>query len=152
MLGYGLIESRGSRLSLLDSGVFKAPAGDSLDRRLLRIVRELRGLVEKHKPDAAAVEDVFVKTDPRAALAVGQARGAILVVLAEASLSIASYAPATIKRAVAGNGRASKEQVAKMVATILGERPLGETSDATDAVAVAITHAFRARSQALGNA
>ena len=139
-------------MSLLDAGVIKARAGDSLDRRLLQIVQELRGLVEKHKPDAAAVEDVFVKTDPRAALAVGQARGAILVVLAEASLSIASYAPATIKRAVAGNGRASKEQVAKMVATILGERPAGETFDATDAVAVAVTHAFRARSQALGNA
>ena len=139
-------------MSMVDAGVIKAPAGDSLDRRLLSIVQELRELVEKHKPDAAAVEDVFVKSDPRAALAVGQARGAVLVVLAEASLSIASYAPATIKRAVAGNGRASKDQVAKMVATILGVRPSGEPSDATDAVAVAVTHAFRARSQALGNA
>ena len=152
MLGYGLVESRGSRLSLLDAGVFKARSGDSLDRRLLWIVQGLRGLVEKHKPDTAAVEDVFVKTDPRAALAVGQARGAVLVVLAEAALSIASYAPATIKRAVAGNGRASKEQVAKMVATILGAGAAGKPADATDAVAVAVTHAFRARSQALGNA
>ncbi len=148
-LGYGLIEARGSRLAFLDAGVLVAPASEPLESRLATLARGLRALLEKHRPGEAAVEDVFVRNDPRAALSIGHARGAVLAVLGEAGLAVASYAPATIKRAVASNGRALKPQVARMVGAILGLASPTAPLDATDALATAITHALRTRAQAL---
>ncbi|MGQ0614204.1 MAG: crossover junction endodeoxyribonuclease RuvC [Planctomycetaceae bacterium] len=148
-LGYGLVEARGGRLAFLDAGVLVAPANDPLASRLATLARGLRALLERHRPGQAAVEDVFVRNDPRAALAIGHARGAILSVLGEAGLTVSSYAPATIKRAVAGNGRALKPQVARMVGAILGLAAPPTPLDATDALATAITHALRSRTQAL---
>jgi crossover junction endodeoxyribonuclease RuvC len=95
------------------------------------------------------MEDAFVREDPRAALVVGQGRGALLAVLGEREIPVSSYPPASVKRAVAGNGRAPKEQVARMVAAILGiDGPRGPL-DSTDALAVAIAHSLAAKSQLL---
>jgi crossover junction endodeoxyribonuclease RuvC len=140
--GYGLVAAEGTRLRLVEAGVLRAPAGEPVERRLARIAAGLREVLRRHRPDAAAVEDAFVKVDPQAALAVGLARGAILAVLGELGIEVASCPPASVKRSVAGNGRASKEQVARMVAAILGVETLGAASDATDALAVAISRAL----------
>jgi crossover junction endodeoxyribonuclease RuvC len=123
-------------------GVFSAPASAPVEERLATIAKGLREVIGAYRPDAAAMEDAFVRVDPRAALLVGQGRGALLAVLGEGKIPVRSYPPASVKRSVAGNGRASKEQVARMVAAILQERQLPGPLDATDAVAVAIAHAL----------
>jgi len=142
VVGFGLVRVEGNRLLFVDAGVLRAPRNAPIEQRLAKIADDLSELVRRHAPDAAAVEDVFVKVDPQAALAVGLARGAILSVLGRARLEVASYPPASVKRSVAGNGRATKAQVARMVAAILGENGLGEPMDATDALSVAIAHAL----------
>jgi len=124
--------------------VLRADAARPIEQRLAVLAAQLRTLLERADPEAAAVEDVFVRADPRAALAIGHARGAVLALLGEREVPVAAYPPATVKRAVAGNGRAAKEQVARMVAAILRVKELDVPLDATDALAVAITHALRA--------
>jgi len=145
VVGYGIIESQGSRLRCTESGALRVPASVALPIRLARISAGLRAILEKYEPAAVAMEDAFVAKDPGAALKIGAGRGAILAVLGEREYAVASYPPATIKRSVAGNGRAPKEQVARMVAAILGLTGPPEPLDATDALAVAITHALRGR-------
>ena len=148
--GYGVVDTQGSSLKLIAAGTFRVPAGAAVEIRLARIAKELRETITEWKPDAAAVEDVFVKLNPRAALAIGQARGALLAVLGEHGIPVHSYPPASIKKAVTGNGRASKAQVARMVGAILGDshpRP----QDATDALATALAHAFGHKAQLLAD-
>jgi crossover junction endodeoxyribonuclease RuvC len=147
--GYGLVETQGQRFRLVAAGVLAAPAGAPVERRLAAIAAGLREVIAAHRPASAAIEDAFVRADPRAALLVGQGRGALLAVLGEHTVPVRSYPPASVKRAVAGNGRAGKEQVARMVAAILGVAGVPEPLDATDALAVAIAHGLASRSEAL---
>ena len=100
------------------------------------------GLIAEHAPDAVALEESFVGADARIALSVGQARGAVLVAAANAGLSCAEYAPARVKQAVCGYGRAEKAQVQRMVQTILALAELPTPNHAADALAVAICHAL----------
>ena len=145
VVGYGLVEARGSRVRFVAAGVFRAPATLPIEQRLARIAKGLVQLLAEHRPGAAAMEDAFVRHDPRAALVVGQGRGALLAVLGEHEVPVRSYPPATVKRAVAGNGRAAKEQVARMVAAILGVSGPPGPLDATDALAIAIAHSLRSQ-------
>jgi crossover junction endodeoxyribonuclease RuvC len=145
VVGYGVIDAQGSQLRAVAAGVVNAPARLPIELRLARIAAGLRDVVVEHRPGAAAMEDVFVDADPRSALKIGFGRGAILAVLGEAELAVASYPPATVKKAVTGNGRADKSQVARMVSAVLGLDSAPEPADATDALAVAITHALRGR-------
>jgi crossover junction endodeoxyribonuclease RuvC len=147
--GYGLVEAAGSKLRLVGMGVLEASPSAPVEERLATIARALRKVVEEARPDAAAMEDAFVRVDPRAALLVGQGRGALLAVLGESRIPVRSYPPASVKRSVAGNGRASKEQVARMVAAILGVGKLPGPLDATDALAVAIAHGLARPAQVL---
>ena len=109
----------------------------------------MQSFLERAAPQEAAVEDAFVKSDPRAALAIGHARGALLAILGAAELPVTPYAPASVKRAVAGNGRADKEHVARMVRALLNMTPDPLPADETDALAVAITHSMNRATQAL---
>jgi crossover junction endodeoxyribonuclease RuvC len=128
---------------VVEAGLLTIPVAAPLSERLGAAGASLREVLRRHRVDAAAVEDVFVKKDPRAALAVGQGRGAVLAVLGEAGIDVTSYAPGTIKRAVCGNGSAQKSQVARMAARILGLEAPPLSSDVSDALAVALTHALR---------
>jgi crossover junction endodeoxyribonuclease RuvC len=138
--GYGLVRLEGRRLDLVECGVIRMPATMKLAERMMTLADRIGEIVKTHGPDEAAIEDVFVSRDPRAALKLGQARGAALAALARARLSVQAYPPASVKRAVTGSGRADKAQVALMVKSILGldRMPPG---DAADALAVAICHA-----------
>ncbi len=127
--------------------MLRAPPGAPLEIRLSTLAAGLRTLLSEFMPASAAVEDVFVKADPKAALAVGHGRGALLAVLGEAKIPVTPYPPATVKLAVAGSGKAAKEQVARMVSVILGVSPLAGGRDATDALAIAITLALRSTRQ-----
>ena len=121
----------------------RPPARATLPQRLQTIFEEVTALIARHRPDAVAVESVFVRKNARSALILGHARGVILLAAAQAGLSVAEYPPATIKKAVVGAGAATKGQVQQMVARILRLAAPPAPSDAADGVAVALTHAVR---------
>src|SRR4051794_7516172 len=116
-----------------------------LGLRLARIFEAIRELVERHRPDAVAVETLFVGANPRTIIAVGHARGAALAACGAAGVPSAEYSPAQVKTAVCGYGRAEKGQVGRMVQTILGLRDAPRSEHAADALAVAICHLTAAR-------
>ena len=109
---------------------------------MLTIFTGVQELIAEHAPDAVALEESFVGADARIALSVGQARGAVLVAAAYAGVGCAEYAPASVKQAVCGYGRADKQQVGKMVKAILGLDEVPTPNHAADALAVAICHAL----------
>ncbi len=138
--GWGVIDCTGSALVYAASGVIRADEDAPLAQRLTFIHAALVEVIGAHGPDEAAVEETFVNRDARAALKLGQARGAALLAPAGLGLSVAEYAPSRVKKAVTGTGRADKGQIGAMVRLLLpGARPAGE--DAADALAVAICHA-----------
>lgn len=137
--GYGLIQARGQKLSLVAQGRFSPPADWPLPRRLAHIHAGLSELIAGHKPGTMAVEDIFYGKNARSALKLGHVRGVILLAAAQAGLEIFEYAPRQVKNTVAGYGQAEKVQVAYMVAKLLNfDQPLAP--DAADALAVAICH------------
>jgi crossover junction endodeoxyribonuclease RuvC len=141
--GWGIVESEGSALRHVASGVLRPP-GSEAARRLARIQLELSELVREFAPQTAALEAVFVARNPRAALKLGQARGVALAVCGGAGLEPAEYAPARVKGAVAGYGAADKAQVQAMVCRLLG-LARAPARDAADALAIAICHGAQCR-------
>ena len=139
-LGWGLIDVDGSRLRHVANGIILTAPG-SLSYRLLTLHRELTGILHRHAPDAAAVEQTFVNRDGAATLKLGQARGIALLVPAEAGLEVGEYAPNAVKKTVVGVGHADKRQVAHMVGMQLPGAEIAGP-DAADALAIAICHAF----------
>lgn len=137
--GWGIVRRVGPRLVGVDAGVIHAGREAPLSERLLAIYQGLTAVVERHAPQCMAVEDVFSK-HARSALTLGQARGVVLLVGARAALEVSAYPPAVVKRSVAGSGQAPKDQLARIVGAILGWTEL-PALDATDALAIAITHA-----------
>jgi crossover junction endodeoxyribonuclease RuvC len=141
--GWGLIEVDGSRLRHIANGVC-ASSGSGLAERLLSLHTQLSEVFAKFSPETAAVEQTFVNKDGAGTLKLGQARAISLLVPAQAGLSVAEYAPNTVKKTVVGQGHAHKDQVAHMVKMQLPGVILNGP-DATDALAIAICHAHHAR-------
>lgn len=140
--GYGIVHGSGQRLRALDHGWWQTPADLRQEMRLKTIFDAVAELIERHAPDAVVLEESFVGPDARIALSVGQARGAVLVACARAGVACAEYAPAHVKQAVCGYGRADKQQVGRMVKTILALDRVPTPHHAADALAVAICHAL----------
>ena len=139
-LGWGIVRAEGTRLTHESHGIVHTNTALSLAERLVQIDAALQAVIDEHAPEEAAVESMFYAKDAQAASKLGHARGVVLLVMAKAGLAIYEYPPARVKRAVSGRGRADKTQVAMMVRALLGMREM-PGSDATDALAVAITHA-----------
>lgn len=137
--GWGVIEVAGNRLSLVASGVAAIADRGGLALRLAGMFEEVAAVVERFRPDEAAVEETFVNRNPVSTLKLGAARGVVLLAPARAGLPVAEYAPNRVKKAVVGVGHASKEQVAAMVRHLLPGT--AAEADAADALAVAICHA-----------
>lgn len=137
--GYGLIEVQGQRQRCIVHDVIRLPE-QPLEQRLLLLFSGLRAVIAQHRPHEVAMEQVFVRRNVASALVLGQARGAALVAVAEAGLPLHEYAPASIKQAVAGSGRAEKPQIQKMVRMLLN-LPAAPAEDAADALACALCHA-----------
>jgi crossover junction endodeoxyribonuclease RuvC len=144
-LGYGLVDRTGSRLRGVDHGVFQTSADLSLPERLLAIHTFVQDLVELHGPALLGVERVFHSRNVQTALAVGHARGVVLLAAAAHGLEVLEATPSEVKVGVTGYGSADKEQVARMVQTILDLPDLPCPDDAADALAVAIWAANRER-------
>lgn len=145
-----MVERRGSRLAVRGHGRIALPTKAPLAERLVALSDEVAGLVETHRPHVAALEALFHGVNPKSLIVLAQARGAILTSVCRAGLAVHEYSPAEVKSAVTGNGRADKQQVAKMVGLLLGLRGRTPSADATDALAVAICYGQRARLDALG--
>jgi crossover junction endodeoxyribonuclease RuvC len=147
--GYGIVERVGSRVLHVAHGTLRAERGAPLARRLAMLWRGVEALLAEHRPDAAAVEQIFVAASPRAALVLGHARGAVLAALGAAGLPIAEYDTRVVKQSLTGSGGADKRQVERMVRESLHlERVVGP--DASDALAVALCHAHAGPLAALG--
>jgi len=138
--GWGVIEAAGSRLSFLACGSIETSSATPLADRLARIHSSLAALIEREGPHEAAIEETFVNRDPQSALKLGQARGAALAALALQRLPVSEYAANLVKKTVVGVGHAEKRQVETMVRALLPASPAA-TTDAADALAVAICHA-----------
>jgi len=141
--GYGVIETGSPRHRLIEAGVVKTTPREPFPRRLLKIAEGLRAVVAKYAPDEAAVEETFYspKASSSSSIRLTHVRGAVLLVLAEAGLTVGEYPPARVKLAVTGNGRAEKAQVQSMVRVLLNLQEPIASFDASDAVAVALCHA-----------
>lgn len=147
--GYGIVSGAGGRLRAVEQGSIPTSAKDPPEQRLALLAHQTVSLLDRHHPDAVALEDLFVGANPRTILSVGQARGAVLAVCGAASVPCFGYAPAEIKTGVCGFGRADKSQVARMVSSILGLAQTPDSFHAADALAAAICHAQAARTRAL---
>jgi len=138
--GWGLVLSEGARLSHVAHGVIAPPAQQQLASRLHDVFAGLCAVIEQYQPHEAAVEETFVNSNARAALALGQARGVALAAAARHGLAVGEYAPTTIKKAIVGSGSADKTQIAFMVRRLLPTA--GDVkADAADALGVALCHA-----------
>ena len=142
--GYGVVARRNGRLVALDGGVIETRAGVAQERRLADIHVAIDELLLTHEPDAMALEELYFGQNVRTAFAVGHARGVVMLAAAQRGLSCTGYTPQQVKGAVCGNGRAGKDQVARMVKTLLGLAEEPRPDHAADALAVAMCHANRA--------
>ena len=142
--GYGLVEKNGSAVRVVEAGRFSTPRDLALPARLAWLCGRLQELLGRHPPELAVLESPFHGMNARSLIVLAQARGALLATLAAQGLEIREYTPAEVKAAVTGNGRADKEQVARMVRLLLGTDGRWP-SDATDALAVALCCGQRLR-------
>ena len=138
--GWGIISAEGNRLTHIANGRIVTDTKASLANRLVELDRALTDIILEFRPDGAAVEEVFVNSNPQSTLKLGQARGAILLSAARTGLEIGEYAARLVKKAVVGVGNADKAQVHAMVSRLLSGTKIAGP-DAADALAVAITHA-----------
>ena len=139
--GYAFIEKTDAGIHVLEYGVLHAPASHAVEDRLLHIVTELEALLDRYRPDALAMEGVFFAKNAKSALVLGHVRGAVLVACRKRGMTFSEYPPKAVKQAVTGDGSASKEQVANLVFARLGIESSELPLDASDALAIAWTHA-----------
>lgn len=154
--GYGIVEwddaARDPHLVSLGAGGIRLPKKEPLARRLALVYAELTAMLEAHRPDVVAIEEVFYSVNAKSALKLGQVRGVALLAAANAMLPVAEYAPLKIKSTVTGYGLAQKEQVQFMVARLLNLPETPQPADAADALAIAICHIQHAQTLAIQTA
>jgi crossover junction endodeoxyribonuclease RuvC len=139
--GYGLVrETPQNNLEMVDYGTIQTAAGLPPEQRLFDLYTKLSHYILLHRPDAASVEKLFFQRNVRTAFAVGQARGVILMTMAQVNIPVFEYTPLEVKQAVSGYGSADKNQVQQMVRTLLNLGEIPRPDDAADALAIAICH------------
>ncbi len=144
--GWGIIEERRGEVRCRAYGCIETSAGSPLAVRLSHIARDLKGVVERYRPDTAAIESIYFGANVRSAIPTAHARGAALVALSECALEIGEYTPMQIKQAVVGYGLADKHQAMDMTRRLLKLRSIPRPDDAADALAIAMCHARSATS------
>jgi crossover junction endodeoxyribonuclease RuvC len=144
--GFGVVRAAGGSLGAIDGGVIEAPAGAPPEQRLSVIHDEVQKLIEWHEPVAIALEELYFGKNVRSALAVGQARGVVMLAAARNGVPCFDYTPQAVKMSVCGTGSAPKRQVQEMVAALLSLPAPPQSDHAADALAAAICHASRIRS------
>lgn len=147
--GYGLVAETESGITVVDYGVILTPAGKRPELRLMQLSEKLNEILLLHQPQSAAVEKLFFQRNVSSAISVGQARGVVLLVLAQHSVAVGEYTPMEIKQAVTGYGGADKMQVQLMVKALLSLPEVPHPDDAADALAIAICHLHSMRLRSL---
>lgn len=142
VMGFGIIRCCGPRIELVDAGAVRFPSGDDHTLRLRAIFDATTALIERHLPDELAIEAQFFGKNVQSMLKLGRAQGVAIAAAIQRELAVVEYAPKRIKQSITGNGNATKEQVAAMLHGILGGVSLPGSTDATDALAVAVCHHF----------
>jgi len=140
--GWGVIEYQKSKIKNQKYGCIETSSKHNPSERLKQIYNALTEIIKEHKPDALAVEELFFNTNAKTAFIVGQARGVVLLAASEKDLPVAIYTPLQVKIAVTGYGRAEKAQIGQMVKVLLKLKEIPKPDDVSDALAVALTHAF----------
>lgn len=143
--GFGVLEYEGNHFKLIESGSIQTKAGIPLPTRIAKIYDDMNDLIEKYKPDAIAIEELFFNRNTTTAIGVAQGRGAVLIAAAKTATPIYEYTPLQVKQGVTGYGRADKKQVQMMVKTVLGLEKVPKLDDTTDAIAIGICHAHSHR-------
>jgi crossover junction endodeoxyribonuclease RuvC len=142
--GWGVVELSGARPRGIAAGVIRVPDRAPIEERLQQIHAGVQAVLEQHRPHAVAIEAIFFARHAQAALMLGHARGVALLAASQAGLPVATYPPAVVKRSIVGSGKADKQQVARLVGALLQLAEL-PAIDATDALAIALTHLNAAR-------
>ncbi len=140
VMGYGVIESEDDEIALVDFGAITSPERSKIGERLSHLYNELLKIIQRHKPDAVAVEQPFVAKNVRSAMAIGRAQAIALLAAAGRGIPTFEYTPTQIKQRVANYGASSKEQIQEMVRLQLGLAEVPQPNDAADALAVAMCH------------
>ena len=141
IVGVGVVEYKGNKFRPIEYTAITTPAGMNTVDRLKKIYDEMTMLIDKHKPDSMAIEELFFNSNQKTAINVAQARGVILVAAANKGVPVREYTPLQVKQSVTGYGRADKKQIQEMVKLILHLNVIPKPDDAADALALAICHA-----------
>jgi crossover junction endodeoxyribonuclease RuvC len=140
--GWGVVDTSNAKMQVVDYNCLETKAGGELPERIALVYQGITHLFEEYRPDVVAIEELFFNVNVKTALIVGQARGVILLAAAQSNLPVFVYTPSEVKVAVTGYGKAEKQQVGQMVKMLLRLKTLPKLDDTTDALAIAITHAF----------
>ena len=143
--GWGVIEAENSKLKVLAYGCIETSSKKELPQRLSEVYKEIERIIKSNSPDCLSIEELFFNTNAKTAFMVGQARGVILLSAGLGKIPIAIYTPLQVKMALTGYGRADKNQIAQMVKVILKLEKIPKIDDTSDALAVALTHAFSSK-------
>ncbi|MBO5416464.1 MAG: crossover junction endodeoxyribonuclease RuvC [Clostridia bacterium] len=147
IVGWGVINYRGSHFEVLGYGSIQTPAGMPTEQRLCAIYDDLKEIIEKYRPEQMAVEELFFNTNQTTGIRVAEARGVILLAATRLGVPVFEYTPLQVKQAVVGYGRAEKKQVITMVTTLLGLKKPPKPDDTADALAIAVCHAHSGASR-----
>ena len=147
--GFALVRVRSGEASEVELGAWKLPSAGTRSERLARLAEHLESFIDRHRPDAAAVEGLFQHRNVRSALALAESRGVLLATLGRRGIPVVEYPPATVKQTICGRGNAGKEEVRRALLLTMpqlrGELERAQESDASDALAVALCHLVHAR-------
>ncbi len=142
IVGYGVIFADGNTFQPIEYGAITTPAGTRLTDRLRDIYESVGTLIEKHKPDACSIEELFFNTNVKTAISVAHGRGVCMLAAATLNVPVFEYTPLQIKQAICGYGRAEKRQVQRMVTSILNLNAIPKPDDVADALAIAMCHGY----------
>lgn len=145
IMGYGLIDIQGNRIKVIENGVITTSSKTPTPERLKLIYDNLSEIIEEHKPDEFAIEELFFNQNVKTAITVGHARGVQILCAQDKNLPIYEYTPLQIKQAITGYGRASKKQMQLTVSTLLNLKEIPKPDDAADALGVALCHCLSQR-------
>lgn len=145
IMGYGVLESKGSRIKVLENGVITTSSKSKTPERLKHLYDNLDEIIREFKPDEFAIEELFFNQNVKTAITVGHARGVQVLCAQQNNLPIYEYTPLQIKQAITGYGRADKKQMQKTVTTLLNLSEIPKPDDAADALAIALTQVFSQR-------
>ncbi len=145
--GWAIVEADGLKVSSQHFGCIETSLKLSSEKRLEEVYSQIKDIIETHKPETMAIEELFFGTNAKTALSVGQARGVALLAASQSRLTIAVYNPMQVKLAITGYGKAEKAQIEQMVKILLKLKEIPKLDDTSDALAVALTHAFSQKLQ-----